>query len=81
MTYIGDNPAINCLAKDRVAKYICIHEQNSDLRFFRTCENYYKENKEKLRADIMFVLGQYYKNKFSNYIDSKIISIGALFLK
>ena len=25
----------------------------------------------------MFVLGQYYKNKFSNYIDSKIISIGA----
>ena len=36
-----------------------------------------KENKEKLRADIMFVLGQYYKNKFSNYIDSKIISIGA----
>ena len=59
------------------AKYVCIHEQNSDLRFFRTCENYYKENKEKLRADIMFVLGKYYKNKFSNYIDSKIISIGA----
>ena len=58
------------------AKYICIHEQNSDLRFFRSCENYYKNNKEKLRADFMFVSGQYYKKKFSNYIDSKIISIG-----
>ena len=25
----------------------------------------------------MFVLGKYYKNKFSNYMNSKIISIGA----
>ena len=47
------------------------------LDFSEHAKNYYKENKEKLRADIMFVLGQYYKNKFSNYIDSKIISIGA----
>ena len=58
------------------AKYICIHEQNTDLRFFRSCDRYYKNNREKLRADLMFVLGQYYKKKFSNYISAKIISIG-----
>jgi len=60
------------------ALYICIHGQNTDLRFFKHCEEHYKKrNNERLKADLLFVAGKYYENKISKYIDSKIISIGS----
>ena len=46
--------------------------------FFNSYEDYYKKKGNlKLKADLLFVLGNLYKKKFSKYIDSEIISIGS----
>ena len=60
------------------ALYICMHGSNSDISFFEECDKYYQtKNNVKLKADLIFVAGKYYENKFSKYIDAKIFSIGS----
>ena len=43
------------------------------------CKNYYKNNSTvKLKSDYLFVVGDYYKEKMSRYIETKIINIGSI---
>jgi len=61
------------------ATYICIHSQTTALDFFNHCDDYYNKdyNKLRLKADIILVPGNYYKKKFSKYIDGQIITVGS----
>ena len=59
--------------------YVCLSISSCDERFFGMCENYYKNNStQKLKADYLFVVGDYYKEKMSRYIETKIINIGSI---
>ena len=59
--------------------YICLLRSSCDERFFGLCENYYKNNLTlKLKSDYLFVVGDYYKEKMSRYIEAKIINIGSI---
>lgn len=62
-----------------LSTYICLSMSSCDERFFRLCENYYKNNlTPKLKSDYLFVVGDYYKEKMSHYIETKIINIGSI---
>ena len=59
--------------------YICLSISSCDERFFRLCENYYKNNStSKLKSDYLFVVGDYYKEKMSRHIETEIINIGSI---
>lgn len=60
------------------AKYICINRSITYDTFFNSYKEYYKNKyNPKLKSDFLFVMGENYKEKFSKYIDSKIVSIGS----
>ena len=45
--------------------------------FFWHCKNFNKISKKKLKADIIFVFGDYEKKKMSNYIDGNYFTLGS----
>ena len=60
------------------AIYINIISNNVDSRFIDECNKYYSNKKNKrLKADHIFLPGKYYKDIFSNIVDSKIHILGS----
>jgi len=61
------------------ALYISLSISCCDRRFFSACEKYYENNlNPKLKSDYLFVVGDYYKDLFIKYIDTKIVNIGSI---
>lgn len=60
-------------------KYVCIQRSLADNDFFKDCEKYLIKNPNtKLKADLIFVTGNYFNKKFSKLFEAKVYSIGSL---
>ena len=59
------------------AKYLCIQGSLRDKYFLNKCKEYYKKNKEKLKADYFFVYGKNDFNELKKYINAKFIIHGS----
>lgn len=58
--------------------YICYASSNCDENFFLDCEEHYAKSKLKLKSDFLFIVGDYYRNKFLKFIDTEIVNVGSL---
>ena len=59
-------------------RYICYAFSNCDERFFTACKEHYSKSNLKLKSDYLFIVGDYYRDKFLKFIDTKIINVGSL---